>query len=250
MTKSMARLLATVLILAAALVGVVVGQAQSLTVYIEPAQAPSGQTVDIPILVKGSPGFSAMHLELTYNPGVLVVEEVEAGDLVVGNALTAFNTDEAGRVVISAAASEEIAGDGTLAVARFRVEGEQGQTSPLGLEYPKAWGESGFDLVVDLEPGEFTVATNSMLLVLAVVACLLALLFLLVVVLLMRRRRRKRAEAESQPQPQPYVASPLQQPPPAPAAEGGPGPKFCGNCGQGLEPGKKFCIHCGHPVGG
>jgi hypothetical protein len=249
MTRSMVRLLGVALLLAAALLGAVVGQAQSLTVYIEAAEAPSGQTVEIPILVKGSPGFSAMHLELTYNPGVLVVEEVEAGDLVVGEALTAFNTDEAGRVVISVAAGEEIGGDGTLAVARFLVDGEQGQTSPLGLEYPKAWEESGFDLVVDLEPGEFTVAADSTLLLLAAVACLLVLLFLLVVLLLLRGRRRRRAEAAVQPQPQPYPASPQPQQSPAPA-EPGQGPKFCGNCGQALEPGKRFSIHCGHPVGG
>ena len=249
MRRTMVRLLVVVLLLAVALLGAVVGQDQTLTAYIEPAEAPAGQTVEIPILVKGSPGFTAMHLELVYNPGVLVVEEVEAGDLVVGEALTAFNTDDAGRVVISAAASEEIAGDGTLAVARFRVDGEQGQTSPLGLEYGKAWGESGFDLVVDVEPGEFTVATNSMLLILAAVACLLVVLFLLVVVLLLRRRRRRRAEAAAQPQPQPYVASPQPEQAQAPAAAG-EGPKFCGNCGQALEPGKRFCIHCGHPVGG
>ncbi len=240
MTRSTARLLATMLLLAAALAGAMVGYAQSLTVSVEAAQAPSGQTVDVPILIKGSPGFAAMHLELTYNPALLSVQEIEPGDLVTGEALTAFNTDEPGRVVISVAASEQIEGDGTLAVARFQVEGEgeQGQTSPLDLEYPKAWDESGFDLVVDVESGEFTVASNNMLLLLAAAACLLLLLFLLVVFLLIRRRRRRRAE----PAPQPQQSQ-------APAATGQT-PKFCGNCGQSLEPGKRFCIHCGQPVSG
>lgn len=251
MTKAMARLLAILLILAAALAGAVVGLAQSLTVYVEPAQAPSGQSIDIPILVKGSPGFSAMHLELVYNPGLLTVEAVEPGDLIAGNALTAFNTDEPGRLVISVAASEQIEGDGALAVARFLAEGDQGQTSLLDLEYPKAWDESGFDLVVDVESGEFTVAADNMLLILAALACLLLLLFLLVVVILLRRRSRKRAEpaALPQPQPQPSPAGPPAQQPQAPASPD-QAPKFCGNCGQALEPSKRFCIHCGQPVSG
>ncbi len=243
MTRSTARLLVLSLLLTAALVAGLVASAQSLTVSVEAAQAPSGQTVDVPILVQGSPGFAAMHLELTYNPALLSVQEIEPGDLVTGEALTAFNTDEAGRVVISVAASEQIEGDGSLAVARFQVEGEQGQTSPLDLEYPKAWDESGFDLVVDVESGEFTVASNNMLLLLAAVACLLLLLFLLVALLLIRRRRK----ADTAPQPQP-VAPPVTSPQ-APAATGQT-PKFCGNCGQSLESGKRFCIHCGQPVGG
>ena len=245
MTRSTARLLVLSLLLTAALVAGPVASAQSLTVSVEPAQAPSGQTVDIPILVKGSPGFSAMHLELTYDPQVLAVEAVEPGDLVAGNALTAFNTNEPGRVVISVAAGAQVEGDGTLAVVHFLVDGEQGQTSPLALEYPKAWQESGFDLVVDLEPGEFTVAADSMPLLLAAVACLLMLVLLLVVVLLIRQRRQRK----TQPPPQPYPAAPQPQQPPAPVVPG-QRPKFCGNCGQALEPGKRFCIHCGHPVGG
>jgi len=247
MTGSRTRLLAIVLLLAATLTGTLVAHAQSLTVYIEAAQAPAGQTVDIPILVKGSPGFSAMHLELTYNPAVLAVEEVVAGDLVAGKALSAFNTDQDGRVVISLAAGEEIQGDGTLAVARFLVNGEQGQTSPLGLEYPKAWQESDFDLVVEVEPGAFTVAADTLPMLLAALACLLLLLFLLVVVLLIRSRRKRRAETAAQRPPQPYPAPPPQAAGPAAT---GQAPKFCGNCGQPLEPGKRFCIHCGHPVGG
>lgn len=245
MIRPMTRLLATMLLLAVALTGAAVSFAQSLTVAVEPAQAPSGQTVDIPILVQGSPGFAALHLEMTYDPAVLTVQEVEPGELVAGNALVAFNTDEAGRIIISVAASETIQGDGTLAVARFQVEGEQGRTSPLDLEYPKAWDESGFDLVMEVESGAFTVGANPMSLILAAIACLLLLLFLLVVVLLIRRRRRRRAEPAPQPQPQaPPVGSPQ-----VPAATG-QAPKFCGNCGQPLEPGKRFCIHCGHPVGG
>jgi hypothetical protein len=240
----MTRLLASILLLAVTLAGALVGHAQSLTVSVEPAEAPSGQTVDIPILVQGSPGFAALHLELTYNPAVLTVQEMEPGELVTGNALTAFNTDEPGRVVISIAASETIPGDGTLAIARFQVEGDQGQTSPLGLEYAKAWDGSDFDLVVEVESAEFTVGADTMPLILAAVACLLALLFLLVVLVLIRRRRRRRAEPAPEPQPQaPPAVSPR-----APAATG-QAPKFCGSCGQPLEPGKRFCIHCGQPVG-
>ena len=56
--------------------------------------------------MEGSPGIRRMHLELTYDPGLLAVESVEPGSLVAGNALTAFNVDEPGRIVISLAASK------------------------------------------------------------------------------------------------------------------------------------------------
>jgi hypothetical protein len=244
MIESPMRRLPIVLLLAAALLGAAVAQAQSVTVRPVSVEAPAGQVAEVPIMVEGSPGIAAMHLELTYDPDILAVESVEAGSLMVGNALAAFNADEPGRVIISLAAAGNVAGDGDLAVARFMVNGEAGQTSALNLEYPEAWDESGFDVQVNAEVGQFTVGSAGLPpWLLAVLGALLLLVFLLL--LLIARRRRPTPEPVAAYPPQVAPVQPQQAPP---KDEPAPGRKFCGNCGQRLEPGKRFCVHCGHPV--
>lgn len=252
MINSRIRLLPAVLLFAAALVGAAVAQAQTATVRVESVEAPAGQVAEVPVIVDGSPGIAAMHLELTYDPNVLAVDSVEVGSLMAGNALAAFSTDEPGRVVISLAAAEDVTGDGPLAVAKFQVNGEVGQISALDLEYVEAWDESGFDLVVDTEAGEFTVGSAGLPLWLLAVLGALLLLVILLVVLIARRRKPALAPAAT-PAAAPYPVdrapvAPVQPQQPRPEGEAAPGPKFCGNCGQRLEPGKRFCIHCGQPV--
>jgi hypothetical protein len=246
MIKSRTRLLPAVFLLTLALLGAAIAQAQTATVRVESVEAPAGQVAEVPITVEGSPGIAAMHLELTYDPNILAVESVEAGSVMVGNALAAFNTDEPGRVVISLAAAENVTGDGPLAVATFQINGEAGQISALDLEYVEAWDESGFDLVVDTGAGQVTVGSAGLpLWLLAVLGALLVLLVVLLVLLIARRRKTAPAPAAT-----PYPVTPAQPQQPSPEGETAPGPKFCGNCGQRLEPGKRFCVHCGQPVGG
>ena len=73
--------------------------------------AEPGEVAEVSITLEGSPGIGAMHLELVYDSALLAVESVEQGSLVAGNALAAFNSDEPGRIIISLAAADEIAGD-------------------------------------------------------------------------------------------------------------------------------------------
>ncbi len=178
----------------------------------------------------------AMHLELTCDPAILEVETVDPGALLEGKALMEFNTEEVGRLVIGFASAEEIAGDGTLAVARFQVNGEVGQTSPLGLENGMAWDEIGVDIIVNTEAGEFTVISAGLPLLLLLAALAVVLLFLLLLGA-MRRRRRQPVAVEG---PQPSRPSP-------PA---GAGPSFCSQCGAQLKAGAQFCPSCGHRVSG
>jgi hypothetical protein len=248
MIKSRSYLLPIVMLLAATFLGAAVVQAQSATVRVASVEAPVGQVAVVPVTVEGSPGIAAMHIELTYDPAVLAVESVEAGSLMAGNALAAFNTDEPGRVVISLAAAENVSGDGPLAVAQFRVNGEAGQVSALELEYPEAWDESGFDVLVNTEAGQVTVGSAGLPLWLLALFGVLALLVILLILLLARRRRPAAAPAAPAATAAPPAHHQPVQPQPRDQATGGP--KFCGNCGQALEPGKRFCIHCGHPVGG
>jgi len=224
------------LLLVAVLLSTAAGHAASVTVRVGSVQAARGKQAQIPITVEGSPGMVAMHLELTYDPAILEVKTVDPGSLLEGKALMEFNTEEVGRLVIGFASAEEIAGDGTLAVARFKVNGEVGQTSPLGLENGMAWDEIGVDIIVNTEAGEFTVSSAGLPLSLPLLlaAALAVVLFFLLLLGVMRRRRR-----------QPAVV-----PPPRPAQVPGVGPKFCSQCGHRLEPGKRFCTNCGQPVAG
>jgi hypothetical protein len=235
--------LVLVLLLTAALLGAAPIHAASVTIRVGSVEAAPGEVAEIPITVEGSPGVGAMHLELTYDPALLAVEGVEQGSLVAGSALAAFNVDEPGRIIISLAAADEIAGDGTLAVARFQVSGEKDQVSALNLEYPQVWDGEGFEVAVELEPGEFAVGGSGLPLFLIVGLALLALVVILLVVFLARRGRKRVAPAYARPMPQQPVSPPGAQ---APAAA----PKFCGHCGQPLEPGKRFCIYCGQPADG
>ena len=224
------------LLLVAVLLSTAASHAASLTVRVESVQAARGKQAQIPITVEGSPGMVAMHLELTYDPAILEVETVDPGALLEGKALMEFNTEEVGRLVIGFASAEEIAGDGTLAVARFQVNGEVGQTSPLGLENGMAWDEIGVDIIVNTEAGEFTVISAGLPLLLLLAALAVVLLFLLLLGA-MRRRRRQPVAVEG---PQPSRPSP-------PA---GAGPSFCSQCGAQLKAGAQFCPNCGHRVRG
>jgi hypothetical protein len=250
--NSRIRLLVLVLLLAAALVGAASVRAASVTVRIGSVEAAPGEVAEVSITLEGSSGIGAMHLELTYDPALLAVETVEQGSLVAGNALSAFNSKEPGRIVISLAAADEIVGDGTLAVARFLVNGETGQTSALGLEYSQAWDGEGFEVPVELEPGQLTVGSSGLppLLLVALVVLALALILLVMLIIVLRGRRSKRvAPAYAGPRPQEPVAPSRGQSPPG-GQTPAPAPKFCGHCGQPLEPGKRFCVHCGQPVDG
>lgn len=233
-----------VLLLTVMLVGAASVLAASVTVRVGTVEAAPGEVAEIPILLEGSPGIGALHLELTYDPTLLAMESVEQGSLVAGNALVAFNTDEPGRIVISLAAADVIAGDGTLALARFLVNGERGQGSTLGLEYPQAWDGDGFEVAVELEPGQLTVGSAGLPLMLLVALAVLALVVILLLAVVLARRSRR-----PEPVAAPYVQHPPQQAPPD-AQTPAPAAKFCGNCGQPLEPGNRFCVHCGQPAGG
>ena len=227
------------LLLIAVLLSTAASHAASLTVRVESVQAAPGEQAEIPITVEGSPGMVAMHLELTYDPAILEVETVDPGALLAGKALMEFNTEEVGRLVIGFASAEEIEGDGTLAVARFKVNGEEGQTSSLGLENGMAWDEIGVDIIVNTEAGEFTVGSAGLPLPLPLLlaAALAVVLLFLLLLGVMRRRRRQPVPVES---PRPSRPSP-------PA---GAGPSFCSQCGAQLKAGAQFCASCGHRVSG
>src|SRR5688500_17029917 len=107
--------------------------AASVTVRAPTLEGTSGKEIEIPIDVAGAAGVGALRVELTYDPAILEPVAVEQGDL-AKNARVDFNQLEPGRIIMGFVTLENVEGDGTVMVARFRVSGQQDQSTALGLE--------------------------------------------------------------------------------------------------------------------
>lgn len=212
--------------------------AATLTMRAPSLEATAGGTVDVPIDVSGASGIGALHLEVIYDPAVIKADTVTRGALAGGNALIDFNPDKPGRLIIGIATLDDIKGDGVLATARFKVVGQAGQSSALGIEKGEAWeGASRQTVLVKTEAGKLTVKGGLpgwwlwALIALGVLVLLLLLFFLL--------RRRKRQTAPAAPA---YASAP---PASAPAQKRG---SFCSQCGSANEADSRFCSECGKPL--
>src|SRR5437016_310137 len=78
------------------------GRTQPVTLSAPTIQAMAGQEVEIPISFKGTPGIGALHLELTYDPGILECKAVEKGTVLNGNSLVEVNSSQPGRLIVGA----------------------------------------------------------------------------------------------------------------------------------------------------
>lgn len=182
--------LAAVALAAAPLLRAQAAGATTVTVRAASTRAAAGQSVSIPIDLRGARDIGAMHLELVFDAAILQPDTVERGALLGGgNALMESNTSYPGRVVISLISLQGISGDGTVAMVRFRVLGKGGQQSALRFESSRAWERTNhIDVVVNEEAGQVTVQSGWPLLL---IAAGLALLVLLIVVFFLRRRGRR-----------------------------------------------------------
>lgn len=124
----------------------------SVTVVAPTVEGAVGQEIKAPILVKDAQGVGALELELTYDPGVLELIEVQPGAILSG--LVDFNVLQPGRVKIAMATSQAVNGSGELFVISFKVTAA-GQ-SPLGLENVLAWEQANSqEMTANLKPGAF-----------------------------------------------------------------------------------------------
>ena len=193
-------------------------QAATVMLRVGTVQVAAGSTVEVPIEAVGAPGIGPLHLELVYDPTVLLAQQVSRGPLLT-NALLESNVSKQGRVVIGLVAADAIKGDGVVIKVRFKAVGNQGQQSALTLDLVKAWERgNGRDVLVTTEAGRATVLADFTMWFIVAGACLgLFILLLGGVGLILRRGRR--------PQPQ-YAAQPNSAPsryPPPPSRPVGPG---------------------------
>ena len=231
MTKLHRTSIGALVIVGALLLSVAAAVAGSVTLRVATLEAPRGSTVGVPIEVVGAGDVGAMHIELVYDPAVLTLDTVTPGPL-AGEALLDSGADKPGRLVISLATLKAIKGDGTLATARFRVVGQEGQQSALNLESTAAWEEATLrQVLVKSESGSLRVGGRRLpwwlLGVAAVLLLLLLLLLLLIVVVIARRKKQPAGEAAR-----------------TAASQGA----YCSSCGKPNASGAKFCSHCGAPL--
>ena len=199
-------------------------RAASVTVAAPTAKGAKGAEVSIPISVTAAPGVGALHVELTYDASVLEGLSVSSGKL-ASNALVDGNPTP-GRLIMGLVSSDRIEGDGEVIVAKFRVLGEKGATTALGLENVQAWEATldRLDIAVTAQPGQFTVTGKSAAFPWWIILAAAAVLLLLLAIAL-KRRNRDEAAAVAVGAPVAVVthaAAPPPAPAPAPVRSGPP----------------------------
>ena len=204
------RLAAVTLTAALVLLQAPPARAATVTVTAPTAKGAKGAEVSIPISVTAAPGVGALHVELTYDTAVLEGLSVSGGKL-ASNALVDGNPTP-GRLIMGLVSSDKIDGDGDVFVAKFRVIGDKGATSTLGLDKVQAWEATldRLDIAVTAQPGTFTVTGPSSSFPWWIIA--VAVAFLLLLFLVWKRRRRDE-------EPVPVVAAAMPAAPPRPPAE-------------------------------
>ena len=186
--------------------------AASVTVTAPTAKGAKGAEVSIPITVTAAPGVGALHVELTYDDAVLEGLSVSGGKL-ASNALVDGNPIP-GRLIMGLVSSDKIDGDGEVFVAKFRVLGEKGATSTLGLDKVQAWEATldRLDIAVTAQPGTFTVAGGSSSFPWWIIAVAVAVLLLLFLVWKRRRRDEEPVSVAAAVTPVAPIRSPSEPP--------------------------------------
>ncbi len=201
------------------LVGAAPARSATVTLSVPRLEAATGTEVEVPILVKGAKGMSALQARLTYDPAVLEVvkdaadpdKAVTKGKILPDNAIfkvytttipvhngDAVPVKPGGLPIVFVGGTNKekkeyfaVQEDGTLATIRFRVIGQGGQTTPLALDRVQAFQSNDMDMIVKTEPGEVSVRAAIPWLWIAVGAGALLLLLLLLAV----GRRKQQPQA-------------------------------------------------------
>ena len=122
---------------------------------IDPIVLPA--SINVPIYLTGAENIGSLEFVLAYDPSVLEVSGVEAGDLAQG-ALFDFGPRSPGRLWAGLIDSDGINGNGPAAVVSFKVIGPSVSTSPLALENVTTYDASSLlDILTTATSGSFMV---------------------------------------------------------------------------------------------
>ncbi len=127
--------------------------------YVEDRVMGSGKTVKIPIMMCNAKDLANMDIDWSYDASVLKIIEVTKGSL-NKKALFDWNEVSAGKLKISFASSKGVTGSGSIAVMKFEVIGNTGDTSTLTGTVTTASKTDGSKLSVSVNPGKFTVGSS------------------------------------------------------------------------------------------
>jgi hypothetical protein len=129
----------------------------TLTVGVGDIQGVHGEDVEIPVEVSGASQVGAMHIEVVYDPAVLLpIRSVATGDL-NSTALIQYDDRFPGKLVISMIHAQGFSGDGVVAKVVARVAGKDGASTPLDLQNVTAnHVQTKAALVATVSNGSFT----------------------------------------------------------------------------------------------
>lgn len=198
-----------ILLLLVMLHGCMAAPAADVTLRLPDIAGRNGQIVDVPLIVAGAEGMSAMQALMIYDPEILEIvagESITNGPILPESAILHAGTATPGRLPVLFLGGADpthrtvaaIKSDGTLATLRFRVIGMAGQRTELTLEKVQAFQLNDMDMRVVTEPGLVVIVRTPPFPWVLLGAVFLVLLFLLV--LLRRSRHRREAAARRQPE--------------------------------------------------
>ena len=97
-----------------------------------------GTNIEIPITTDRCEGMGALQFVLTYDPVVVEVESVEAGNA-LPNGMVEFNIETPGQVGIALISSAPVDVSGELLKVRFKLFNAKGGSTPLEITKATAW---------------------------------------------------------------------------------------------------------------
>ena len=127
--------------------------------YVEDRVMGKEKTVEIPIMMCNAKELANMDLDWSYDASVLKIIGVTKGSL-NKEALFDWNEVSTGKLKISFASSKGVTGSGSIAVMKFKVIGNPGDTSTLTGTVTTASKTDGSKLSVGANPGKFTVGSS------------------------------------------------------------------------------------------
>ena len=129
----------------------------STTISIASPTISTGSTITVPIMANNITNVAAYTISLTYNPAVVVVDSVGAGDL---GGVTKVIDNVTGVTQMSAFSTTPVSGNVILANVALRAVGTAGQTSPLNITVTTLSDDGGNTIPADVNNGTFSIATK------------------------------------------------------------------------------------------
>ena len=120
----------------------------------------TGDTVTVPIMANNITNVAAYTISLTYDPKVVVVDSVGAGDL---GGVTKVINNVTGVTQMSAFSTTPLSGNVILANIVLRAVGTAGQASPLTLSITTLSDDNGNSIPADVNNGVFSIAAPNVL---------------------------------------------------------------------------------------